>query len=394
MFTHTQTSVALSNIDSNPCWRCGNFFLQHLWYWFNQLLVLIVLAVLITRYGSLGPEQTCPVTAAHAGLVRIGAATEDGLAFDNGITFSLPPSAIYAVGATALAVGGVMLSCGLRLQRVFTALLVLGALALYAESAAMQQLLYKPPEADLAVGLFLESDGVTTFRFRVDLPCAGSVLLLLIAISIGLHLITQPLFGRVLSFVEGAICGILAVRLAADFFPPLLEAMPGPFDEAGATPKAFLGYPLIPFWSAAGVAALIIGVMPEGETMTILITAFFGAFAAAKGVRTLQDAAAGLDALELAGGSRVHSDVVQGGLQLGLFVVGVWGGRMRAACDPNRPQPPPSAACCGLGSCCCGCFSCGSCWPCCVEDEEVGAPPSAPPPRPPPSNARQYSAML
>ena len=360
MFTHTQTSVALSNIDSNPCWRCGNFFLQHLWYWFNQLLVLIVLAVLITRYGSLGPEQTCPVTAAHAGLVRIGAATEDGLAFDNGITFSLPPSAIYAVGATALAVGGVMLSCGLRLQRVFTALLVLGALALYAESAAMQQLLYKPPEADLAVGLFLESDGVTTFRFRVDLPCAGSVLLLLIAISIGLHLITQPLFGRVLSFVEGAICGILAVRLAADFFPPLLESMPGPFDEAGATPKAFLGYPLIPP-GRPPASPRCCGVMPEGETMNILITVFAARLPPQRACARCRTRPQGWTRSSCRWGACTR--MWSGGL-VGLFVVGVWGGRMRAACDPNWPQLLPSAACCGLGAAAAAGAG-GSCWPLC-----------------------------
>ena len=76
MFAHTPTSLALSDLDSHWCWRCGNFLLHQLWYWFNQVLVLIVLAVLITRYGSLGPEQMCPVTAAHSGLVRIGAATE------------------------------------------------------------------------------------------------------------------------------------------------------------------------------------------------------------------------------------------------------------------------------------------------------------------------------
>jgi hypothetical protein len=71
-------------------------------------------------------------------------------------------------------------------------------------------------------------------------------------------------FQRALSFLEGAATGVLAVRLACDFFPTLLEAHP----FSGA-PHFFLGYPLVPFWLSAGSASLLIGVAAEHKIVQV-----------------------------------------------------------------------------------------------------------------------------
>ena len=98
------------------------------------------------------------------------------------------------------------------------------------------------------------------------------------------------------------MCAVLIVRLAADFVPLFLEAHP--FDD-GISASCFLGYPLVPFWLAVGPLALVLGVVPEyAESAQLLTTAFLGAFATAKGITTLQDAAAGRHELELVGGAR------------------------------------------------------------------------------------------
>jgi hypothetical protein len=59
-------------------------------------------------------------------------------------------------------------------------------------------------------------------------------------------------------------------------------------------------------WSANGEMRGAVRVPPS---LQVFITAFLGAFAAAKGVRTLRDAAAGRDGFEIAGGSDIKADL-------------------------------------------------------------------------------------
>ena len=109
------------------------------------------------------------------------------------------------------------------------------------------------------------------------------------------------------------MCAVLIVRLAADFVPLLLEAHP--FDD-GISASFFLGYPLVPFWLAVGPLTLVLGVVPEyAESAQLLTTAFLGAFATAKGIATLQDAAAGHHELEIVGGARCATRGEAGGGQ-------------------------------------------------------------------------------
>jgi len=233
-----------------------------------------------------------------------------------------------------------MIAMGARVQRLVTGVAFVGVLALSAETASATYLLTDPPWT-LAAAFDLERSGVSLGHLRVDVDCTGSVFVILIAVSIGLQALAHSYFQRALSFLEGAATGVLAVRLACDFFPTLLEAHP----FSGA-PHFFLGYPLVPFWLSAGSASLLIGVAAEHKIVQVFITAFLGAFAAAKGVRTLRDAAAGRDGFEIAGGSDIKADFSNGCVQLGLFVVGMW---MRHAC---RGKQEEEEGCCAWCECC------------------------------------------
>ena len=96
-----------------------------------------------------------------------------------------------------------------------------------------------------------------------------------------------------------------------------------------------------------------------------LLTAFLGAFVTAKGVRTIQDYQYGESALELAGGASVEPDIVQGGVQLALFLLGAYLHRKswtRLDSCGNECWAGACSSCCGIG---CGC--------CCAGDDEERA---------------------
>ena len=308
MFVATPTSLFVAEMEEGRCCRLVRYCAHFLLYWYNHLLLLLIFSVLTAHYGSAALDGTCPVAALHEAIAQAGEgdALVDTVSFEGGISYNVPNGALYAIGGSLLLLGAAMLVSGARLQRLFTGVLVVGSLALGAEAMAAAQLLHQPSGA-LTAGLYLERDGERAGTFTVDCACAGSLLGTLLAISLGLHALAQPCFQRALSFLEGAVCGLLVARLVADFVPPLLE----PYPLSDAPTPFVLGYPLVPFWAAAAALALLMGVgaVPENETLHAVLTAFLGAFAAAKGLRTVRDAADGRTSLELAGGDRVASDM-------------------------------------------------------------------------------------
>ena len=399
------------------CARCGIWTCRRLIYWYNHIMLLLLFSALVSHFGAIGEEGTCPAGASTQHFFPSLAteegeegAEEDAVSIRRGITYQLPPAALFAAGGLLVAIGSAMLIWGIRFRRLVTGVLIVGALAVMAKSIATANLLGDDPPFSLAAVISVERDTVSLGGIRLDLECTGSILAIVCAISLGIHALASPIFQRVLAFIEGAACAILAVRLLADFVPILLE--PHPFEGEA---HYFLGYPLVPFWLTAGPLALLIGLLPAYASVEIVTTALLGAFAAAKGARVLQHALAGGHSLELAGGENISSDMITGGTQLALFVVGVW---LRCVCcAPPRDEHEPANACFG-GMCgCCGC---------CDWDPEVayvqaptetfhrgnsvgglGSPPGTPAPAPypahiagtrrtsmQPAGQQSYSAML
>lgn len=270
-------------------------------------------------------------------------------------------------------------------------------------SAATTAAAVAPSAPGLQARLSILSDGASLFPpLTLDLQCSGAFLALLVAATVSLQLLAAQWFQRISLALEAAICALLLVRLTADFAPPLLQPLPAdaassltalaasaPTVAARLLPNPsdvltarLLGYPLVPFWAAAALLALLAASIPESSTWAVTLTAFLGAFACAKGLEVLRDYREGDRTLELAGGEEVSSSVYEGGLQLLLFVAGLW--LRRASCGG-----------CARSCRCCGC--------CCdggvdaADDEErqahrgspdgVGEPPNMPPPRPPPRPA-------
>lgn len=380
--------------------------------WYNHLLLLLLVAVILAHFGTLGDEQTCPISSSYHGVEALvdavekrlppilqaaDAATDEAppqeagedLSIEDGLSYTLPPVAMYALGGLLTLVGLLMLVWGARMRRAIIGTAIVGALAAAAQYFVNAFLLGEPPYS-LAAALSLDRDGINLGSVRLDVECTGATLVVLGAISLGLHALAQRGFQRALFFLEGVACAVLAVRVAADFAPRLLAPMRVGVVSVGHLTvdlskfegDAYLGYPLLPFWALAAPLALLLGILPNHPAINALTTSFLGAFATAKGVRTLSDAYHGRTALELAGGDSVAADPIQGGVQLGLFVVGVW---LHGTCCAGREHGEESlceSCCCGLCSlfaCCCrgcgcgGCLGCGGCWCCCEEPHPAAA---------------------
>ena len=362
VFISTAGGLGSSAPVDDSC-RCCRRTLLVLLRVYNEALLLFVLAGVLAYYTASSEDGACLVSSiptyayapAEGGTQAGGASAAAAVsAVTTGIAMDLPPVALLAAGVAFTATGIVMLACAVPAQRIIVGLVVVGGLAFVSEQASEQALLGEAtPNVDAA--LTLMRDGLSVGGFTLDLRCTGSMFAILVASRLGLWMLETRLTQRAMMFVEGAACGVLAVRLAADFYAPLLVS-------SASVPDAglLLGYPIVPFWASAVPLGVVLGTAAsaegpgEGGTATLL-TLFLGAFCAAKGLRTLQDYYVGGSTLELAGGASVDSDMLEGGVQLGLLLLGAWRHRQRWA----RPQ------CCGGGG--------GGCCPalcCCADDEE------------------------
>ena len=246
--------------------RCAMRFVRWLGAVYNHLLLCLILA-LISSYFTVDAEEdgVCPIATFHAfmlGYKERAVATVEGAVSANigvatGVSYTIPPTALLAVGGSFLLLGVLMLLGGFQVQRIVTGVIIVGGLVLAAENlvatellrvagrrqlsevitsapleAAAAPLVEEPvaaatspvPGSHLEASLELLSDGLPiTPPLRVDLKCTGAFFAVFLALSIALHLLTARWFQRISLTVEGAACALLAVRLAADFFPPLLE---------------------------------------------------------------------------------------------------------------------------------------------------------------------------
>mmetsp|Transcript_37896 Transcript_37896/g.100220 ORF Transcript_37896/g.100220 Transcript_37896/m.100220 type:complete len:373 (+) Transcript_37896:30-1148(+) len=322
----------------------------------NHVVMIAALAVLLAQL--LEIDHDCPIVALHSALVEEVQQPENNeMDIDAGIAYHLPPEALLVLGSILASIGAMMLIFGGKMQQFFSASIVVSSLALAAQEVAVQTLLLQPKSERFFLNLTLSRGATPLSSLKLDVACTAAFFAILIAISTALHFVALRMFKRMAQFFEGAITAVLTVRLVAQFLPWLLVSHP--FSGADYVGHMFLGYPLVPFWAIALPLAFILGALEPVPCLQAIITCFLGAFAATKGIRTIQDYLVGADDIELAGGDDVHSDPLQGMLQLGLFAVGllihqkVWlqneGGREHGFCG----------GVCG----CCGCCGCG-------EDED------------------------
>lgn len=328
-------------------------FVERVW---NHLVMLAALAILLPQFLAGGSE--CPVISVHNLLLDQVHEPTDKLDLEAGIAYSLPPGVHFVLGGGLTLLGLMMLVFGLKMQQIISAAVVVASLALVAEEVSVRTLLLRPLANRYAVNLTLSRGAVSVGSVVVDLACSGSLFAVLLAISAGVHFVALQSFKRTAQFFEGAVSAVLAVRLASQFVPWLLESHP--IAGAGYDGHFFLGYPVVPFWAIAMPLAFLVGAIEPVPCMQALITCFLGAFAATKGMRTVQEYLAGYDDIELAGGNDVHSDPLQGLIQLGLFVVGLLiHQRLWLRSDDG-----------GGGGCLGGACASYDCCPCCSDEAE------------------------
>jgi len=98
-----------------------------------------------------------------------------------------------------LLIGTSVLIFGAPMRRFVTRVLVTVALGYTGMAWASDYLLADEPYAEpysVAAIMSIEHSGISVGGFRLDLECTGSLLCLLVALSISLHALAQPCFRR------------------------------------------------------------------------------------------------------------------------------------------------------------------------------------------------------
>ena len=167
------------------------------------------------------------------------------------------------------------------------------------------------------------------FVTKLDVSCTLSLAFAIFVSAI--TVLFAPIFFKIALFVAGAISGFFVMSLAAQFVPQLSYIDP----EKAAKTKAIIGFPLFPFWVAAGAISLVFTVklMQDSYNFLIVTSAILGSASVVKGLQILVDIHEGHHLVE-AVPSRFHPHLIPGLIQLAVFGLGlvvqcVWFGAPR-----------------------------------------------------------------
>ena len=225
---------------------CRGWLIPLLYQLYNELLLLLLLASLLAFWTE-SSHDMCPVQfpGSGSGAHTQGDEAASASRLTRGVTYDMPPDILLLVGALFVGTGATMLIVGTIVHRSIVKALLVLALVLATAEVASSTLLQTASES-LGVTMSLLRNGVALGGFTLDLQCTGAVLAILVALRLGVVVVGLPLVDMSMLFFEGAACGVLGVRLAANFYPPLLR-------ESSLLPGAgrFLGYPIVPFWACA-----------------------------------------------------------------------------------------------------------------------------------------------
>ena len=257
----------------DSCCHCLYLLLPHLIRAYNELLALIFIACVAAAWTE-SHYDGCPlanIPAPKGSAPTDGEPVADDAAITRGVSYDVPPKLLLGAGYLFTTFGLAMLVFGPTVQRTIVKGLIVLVVALASAQVASSSLI-TPVAERLSMTTSLLRGGVALGGFTLDLQCTGSMLGIFVAARLAIFLVGLSLVERSMLFLEGAACGVLGVRLAANFYPPLLV-------ESSVVPDAgfLLGYPIVPFWACAVPLAVVLGTFALVESWGELLAANDGA---------------------------------------------------------------------------------------------------------------------